>query len=425
MTATPTTDERRLSDVDISSTAFWNLPFDRRDEAFATLRREAPVSWHPSLEVAGMPPEIHGEPGYWAVVKAHDISYVSRNHELFSSDARTFWGINFRPNHPDFKMAPHFLEMDPPDHTYYRKILSSAFKPSAVRRLTDKIEQRAEEIVAGVVGAGEIDFVTEVAAKLPMLTVADMIGVPDELSHAFAEAGDKAIGARDPDINPDVDPLEFLIQQLGVLREIGLEVIADRRKNPQDDVATALALAEIDGKPLSDDEIQSVMLLLSVAGNDTTKQTTAHTVLQLWRNPEQRAWLAEDFDGRIDRSIDEFIRHASPVLEFARTATRDTELNGQSIAAGDKLVMFYCSANRDEDEFADAHRFDLSREPHPHSGFGGGGIHFCLGAAVGRSQLSAMFRRILTKLPDMEVGEPELLQSEFIHGIRRLQVRIP
>ncbi|MEU6270585.1 cytochrome P450 [Saccharopolyspora shandongensis] len=420
---TATVPARPYHDVDISSAAFWRLPFEQRDSSFAQLRREAPVSWHPPMEVPGLPPEVHGEPGFWALVRAREIAFASENHELFSSDSHRYWGVSFRPRDP--KPAPTFLEMDPPEHKRYRRIMSGAFTPRAVRRLSEKIEQRAEEIVERVIGAGEIDFVREVASKLPMLTVADMLGVPGSLAEEFAEAGDKAMGANDPAIAGDADPQQFFQDQLVILREIGLELIRERRANPRDDLATALALADFDGRHLTDDEIESVMLLLSVAGNDTTKQTTSHTVVQLWRNPDQKAWLTEDFEGRIDRSIEEFVRHASPVIEFARTATQDVEIAGQVIPAGDKVVLFYASANRDDAEYEDPDRFDLTRPPHPHAGFGGGGVHYCLGNHLGRAQLKALFRQLLTKLPNMEVGEPEPLVSEFIHGIRRLPVRIP
>ena len=412
-------------EVDISSAAFWKLPFAEREKSFARLRREAPVSWHAPMEVAGIPPEVHGEPGFWALVRARDIAFASQNHELFSSDSQRYWGVGLKPRDPAAIPAPTFLEMDPPLHTRYRRIMSSGFTPKSVRRLSAQIEERAEAIVDRVVGAGEIDFVREVSSKLPMLTVADMVGVPAELADEFAEAGDKAMGAGDPAISGDADPEQFYFDQLAVLREIGVELVKKRRANPADDIATALALAEFDGQHLTDDEIESVMLLLSVAGNDTTKQTTSHSVYQLWRSPDQKAWLSEDFEGRIAPSIEEFIRHASPVVEFARTATADVEVAGQVIPAGDKVVLFYASANRDETEFAEPDRFDLTRPPHPHTGFGGGGVHFCLGNGVGKAQLKALFRQILTKLPNMEVGEPEYLQSEFIHGVRRLPVRIP
>lgn len=413
------------TDKDLSSSEFWTRPFEHRDETFAWLRRNAPVSWHRPLDTPDVTPEVHGEAGFWAIVGADDIQFASQNHQLFSSDQAKYGAVVFRPVNPAVLSEPNFVAMDPPQHTRYRKIMSAGFTPKAVSRLSDKINERAVQIVDRVIGAGEIDFVTEVSAKLPMMTIADMVGVPDSLMDSFAQAANNFEGARDPEINGGADPLQFALEQVAVLREITLDLVGYRRKNPADDIATALALADFEGRPLSDDEIVSMMRALSIAGNDTTKQTTTHAVAQLWKNPDQKSWLMEDFDGRIAGSVEEFIRHTSPVMSFARTATENIELGGQEISAGDKVVLFYCSGNRDESRFSDPHRFDLARERSPHIGFGGGGVHYCLGNGVAKAQLRALFSQILTKLPHMEVGEPDILHSEFINGIRRLPVRIP
>jgi cytochrome P450 len=416
------TEHPMTTDKDISSEAFWRQTFDERDGTFSWLRKNTPVSWHRPLEDPELSPDVHGEAGFWAVVRAADIQYVSQNNELFSSEIGS---VMVRPRHPDFMPPPTFLEMDPPRHTPYRRIMSAAFTPKGVARLSDKINQRAAQIVDRVVGAGKIDFVTEVSARLPMLTIADMVGVPDSLSDTFAEAGDKFIGARDPEIlPPGVTPNDFVLEQMGVLRQIGVDLVNYRREHPSSDIATALANAELDGNKLTDEDITSVMLLLSVAGNDTTKQTTTSTLISLDRNPDQRAWLTEDFEARINASIEEFIRHASPVIEFIRTATQDTELGGQKITKGDKVTIFYCSGNRDESVFEDPSRFKLARPQRPHVGFGGGGVHFCLGNGIAKAQLRALFSNILTKLPNIEVGEPEYLYSEFINGVRHLPVTI-
>jgi len=418
------TEHPLTTDKDISSFDFWRQPFRQRDVTFGWLRANAPVSWHKPLEHDGLPPEVHREAGFWAVTRAEDIKRVSQDHETFSS---AIGGVMLNPRNPSIIVPPTFLAMDPPEQTRYRKIMSAAFTPRAVAKLIDKIDERARQITKRVVGAGDIDFVTEVSAKLPMLTVADMVGVPESLVETFAHAGDNVVGLRDPGIlPPGTTPLAYGIEQLGVLQGIGLELVRHRRKHPAEDIATALATAEFDGKRLTDAEIGAVMLLLSVAGNDTTKQTTTWTALSLDHHPDQRAWLQEDFDGRIMGAIEEFVRHASPVIEFARTATQDVELGGQQIAAGDKVVIFYCSGNRDETVFPDPHRFDLTRPRTGHVGFGGGGVHFCLGSGIAKAQLRALFREILANLPDMQVtGEPEYLYSDFINGIKRLPVRIP
>ena len=414
------------TDKDLSSRDFWSLPFLQRDETFAWLRRHAPVSWHPPLEIPGLPPEVHGEAGFWAVVRAADVAFVSQNHQLFSSDRMRYGSPTLPPRPQELNMQrATFMGMDPPQHTRYRQVFSKYFTPKGVGRLKDKFLERTEQIVDRVAGAGEIDFVKEVSAKLPMRTIADLVGVPEESVEAFAEAGDNFVSANDPEVVAGANPLEFAMKQMAVLREIGVQLVAERRKKPAEDLATALAFAELDGRRLDDDDVEAIMLLLSVAGNDTTKQTTTHSVVQLWRNPAQKAWLMEDYEGRIGAAIEEFLRYATPVMDFARTATEDVKLGGQLIEAGDKVGVFYCSSNRDESLFPDPHRFDLARPKTAHQAFGGGGVHFCLGNVVAKAQLRALFRQILTKLPDMEVGEPEMLQSDQFNAVRRLPVRIP
>ncbi|SOD72149.1 cytochrome P450 [Jatrophihabitans sp. GAS493] len=424
------------TEEDISSPSFWAQTFDERDETFARLRGDAPVSWHPPFVDPLVPPEVHGEVGFWAVTRAADIKHVSMNNEQFSSqtlvEAATKPGSNepsltyyhpvpLKPQHPDLDQPPTFLEMDPPQHTQYRQAISRAFTPRYIRLMEEKIHKRAAEIVGRVAGAGDFDFVAEVSGRLPMLTIADMLGVPDSLSEDFARAANNFIGASDPDIlPPGADPLAFTFEQITIVREIGIDLVHSRRKHPAEDVLSSLATYTVDGQPLSDDEISAMLLLLAVAGNDTTKQTTSHTALALDRNPEQRAWLAADFDARIGRSLDEFLRYASPVLEFGRMATEDVVLGGQQVSRGDKVVMFYCSGNRDESLFADPGRFDLQREQHPNVAFGGGGVHYCLGSNLAKMQLRAIFAELLTKLPGLGIGDPEYLASEFIHGIRKL-----
>jgi cytochrome P450 len=410
------------TNMDISSEAFWLKPFEERDLTFEWLRRNAPVSWHLPLEDSELPQEVHKQTGFWAVVRAEDITYVSQNHELFSSE---IGATSLRPASPNFYREPTFLNMDPPRHTAYRKVLSAAFTPKAVAKLSEKIQQRAEQIVDRVVGAGDIDFVAEVSSKLPMLTVADLVGVPENLVEAFAKAGDDIVSARSlGEIPAGMKFEDFARDRMMFLYGIGAELAALRRKSPADDIVTSLVEADFDGHKLTDGDIGSMMLLLSVAGNDTTKQTTSRTVIQLDRNPDQRDWLAEDFDARIVNSIEEFVRHASPVMQFARTAMVDTEIAGTPITAGDKVGMFYASGNYDESVFPDPHRFDLSRPRTPHVGFGGGGVHYCLGNGVAKAQLRALFGQILTKLPRIEIGEPEYLHSEFINGVVRLPARI-
>jgi cytochrome P450 len=188
---------------------------------------------------------------------------------------------------------------------------------------------------------------------------------------------------------------------------------------------TSIVQAEVDGQRLTDEQIGAFMILLSTAGNDTTKQTTSHTVLALSRHPDQRRWLMADWDGRITRAVEEFVRWATPVMDFSRTAAVDTEIRGTTIRAGEKVGLFYCSGNRDESVFDRPHEFDLTRTPNPHVGFGGGGIHYCLGHSVAKTQLRSLFAQLLDRIPDIEIGEPEYLANSFVHGIARLPASIP
>jgi cytochrome P450 len=427
MSAPRTRPHPYTTDRDISSVAFWDRDFEERDRTFGWLREHAPVSWHPPLEVPGLPPEVHGEAGFWALVRAAEVGYAAQHHELFSSDQERYGSVMFKPTVPELLLPPTFMAMDPPRQTQYRNFLKSAFTPRAIARLTGLIDGRAGQVVRRLAELpGEVDFAAQVASRLPLTTLADLIGVVDSQFDTFVETAGKWVGTQDPEVTAGADPVAFAVEQMTVLREIGLDTVRYRRSHPADDIASALAQAEIDGRPLTEDEITSILLLLTVAGYDTTMQTISHTTVQLWRNPEQKAWLAVDFDARIGGAVEEFVRHASPVLDFARTAIADVELAGQRIRAGDKVVLFYCSANRDEAVFTDPHRFDLSRPRNRHYAFGGG-VHYCLGSGVAKAELSCLFRHLLAELPDLQVGEPEpqVRHREFIHGIRHLPVRVP
>ncbi|RKS86743.1 cytochrome P450 [Microbacterium sp. AG790] len=408
------------TDIDISSLAFWSKPFDVREESFRRLRHEAPVSWHEPFEVPGY--DTHGEQGFWALARAEDITAVSLDNETFVSR----FGVSIAPSPLEIQqLASFFLAMDPPQHSIYRRLVGASFTPKAIARLTDKIAERARDIVARVRGAGDIDFVEDVAALLPMMTVCDLIGIPEEQQQAVRHAADAFVSDSDPVELPEgMTSVTYRLSQAFFLHQVGAELAAHRRRHPSDDLMTDLVQGEVDGKRLTDEEIGAFMVLMSVAGNDTTKQTTTRTVMSLDANPDQRDWLMEDFDGRINGSIEEFVRHASPVMTFARTATRDTEIRGVPIAEGDKVGLLYCSGNRDETVFDDPARFDLRRGRSPHVGFGGGGVHYCLGNGVAKTQLRAIFNELLNNTDGIEVGEPDFLVGNFINGVKHLPARV-
>ncbi|WP_275572370.1 cytochrome P450 [Mycolicibacterium vanbaalenii] len=416
MTA-PSLHEREHSAIDITSHDFWSRPFAQRDESFARLRAGDGLSWHapfPSL----FPME---EPGYWAVTRRADIAYVSQHPELFTS-AR---GVALDPMPAEVqRFASFFLTMDPPQHTTYRRLISSAFTPRNVRQIEEQIQRNAVAIVDDLVGAGDIDFVADCSARLPMLTIMEMLGVPGADQPAVALAAEKLFSMSDDEYSSLEERAANTLNEIMLLSSTGAELAKFRRAHPGDDLMTGIVNAEVDGQRLTDEEIGAFLILLASAGNDTTKQTTTHAMMALVENPQQRAWLMADFDGRIGAAVEEFVRWSSPVLQFARFATRDTEINGHPVAERDKVGLFYCSANRDEAVFDNPAGFDLSRSPNPHLGFGGGGPHFCLGNQLAKAELRNLFRELLTRLKTVEFGEPDLLHSSFVHGVKRLPAHV-
>jgi cytochrome P450 len=261
-----------------------------------------------------------------------------------------------------------------------------------------------------------------------MWTISEMIGIEPENRKTVADAANAMVGWNDPDFIGDGEPLQVLATALFTLHGAARELAAKRRETPADDVMTALVEAEIEGEMgaegerLTDDQIAAFFVLLCVAGNDTTRQTATHTIKALHDHPDQLELLLDDYDGHIGTAVDEFVRWASPVLTFRRTARVDAQVGGQKIAAGEKVVMFYRSGNQDESVFVEPARFDITRKPNAHVGFGGGGPHFCMGSHLARTQLKALFRELLFRLDDIQVGEPEYLTGNFINGIKRLPV---
>lgn len=406
---------REYSTLDTSGNGFWSLTAAQREETFRRLRDVEPVSWQRPAEGGLMPSE--DDDGYWAVVRYEDIVHVSQNPETFCSGE----GVQLE-NIPEMFLEPtqSFIAMDAPRHTTLRRLVSSAFTPRRVGIIEAQIRAQAARIVDRLLETGDCDFVDAVARRLPMWTIYEMVGLPAEQQDEVALAADTLVSSNDAEVQDGREPLEVVNDAVMVLMAAGLDLAEDRRANPRDDLMSALASAEIDGDRLTDEEISAFFVLLSVAGNDTTRNTIAHTMKALCDNPDQRAWLAEDLDGRLGTAVEEMVRWATPVMTFKRTATRDTEIAGVPVAAGEKVVMMYPSGNRDERVFADPMRFDLSRTPNRHLGFGGGGPHYCLGHMLAKTQLRAIFGELLTRVPGLQVGEPQYLLSNFVHGVKSM-----
>jgi len=291
-----------------------------------------------------------------------------------------------------------------------------------LKQVEDSVQRSAAAIVDDVIALGECDFVTEVAAKLPLKIICDMMGVPESDYETVFTRSNVILGAGDPEYTPEgTDIVGALLTAGYELSEMVKELGKYRRENPTDDLTSALVNASVDGEQLTDEELGSFFILLVVAGNETTRNAISHGLEQLTLHPDQRAIWAADFDGVAPTAVEEIVRWASPVIFMRRTATRDAELGGKAIKTGDKFLLYYASANRDEAVFDDPYRFDLRRTPNDHVGFGGPGPHFCLGAHLARREITVMYRELFRRVPDIEMTEdPSRLLSSFINGIKHL-----
>ena len=327
--------------------------------------------------------------GFWAVVRHADLVEVTRRPgDFLSGKGITFESLPLEV----LDAAQGFIAMDPPRHTKIRRLMAAAFTPKQLARIDEHIVANSRSIVDNIAGKGEVNFVTDVAALVPMHNICDMVGIPTEHRRTIAYESQFADGWRDPRLLQGAEPLARVFQTVTTIHGIAHELIAARRSKPENDLMTAMVQAEVDGERLTDDDISSIFALLIIAGNDTTRQSISHGLKALTDFPDQRAWLLEDLDARLPLAIEEIIRWATPIMTFRRTAARDTELGGHHVTEGYKVIMFYSSANMDTEVFDHPERLDLSRSPNKHVAFGGGGIHHCLGAQLARRQLAATFR---------------------------------
>ncbi len=383
--------------------------------------RAVPPTFH-AEEASEVPDLIPTGPGCWVVTRHEDILAMSKQPHLFSSAS----GVTIIDTPSEFtEFFSSMIAMDDPRHARLRKLVSAGFTPRMLAKLTDGVQIQAASIVDQIAEAGRCDFVVDVAARLPLKIVCDLMGIPDSQLDFVFEQSNVILGAGDPEYVPDrTDVLTAILEAGGGLAELMKDVAESKTGGHSDDLTTMLVNAEVDGEKLSFAEIASFFILLVVAGNETTRNAIGWGLKFLTDNPEQKAIWAADFDGVSGGAVEEIVRLASPVTYMRRTATEDVVVGGQEIAAGDKLAMFYLAANRDEDVFVDPLRFDVLRDPNPHLGFGGPGPHFCLGAHLARREISVMFRELFDRLPDIEaVDEPALLASSFIHGVKHLEAR--
>ncbi|MBD2891926.1 cytochrome P450 [Actinomadura sp. RB99] len=383
-------------------------------EQLAWLREHDPVHWH------------HGDPDrdyppFWAVTRHADVVHVSRHPEIFSSYERLALFDEPAEEHLALQRLM-MLNQDPPEHTRKRGIVNRGFTPRAIGALADHIREICRGLVEETVARGEeADFVRDLAAPLPLYVICELLGAPPEDREKIFTWSNTLIGGDDPEFQRTPEEGQEAATQLYAYANV---LAADRRENPRDDIVTRLLQPDADGQVLDGDEFELFVMLLSVAGNETTRNAATGGMLALLEHPEQWARL------RADRSLvrtaaDEIVRWVTPVNLFRRTAVRDTELGGRKISAGDKVVVFYSSANRDGAVFADPYAFDVGRDPNPHLGFGGGGPHFCLGSHLARLELSVLFETLLDTVPNIELGgNVRRLRSSFINGIKEMPVRV-
>jgi cytochrome P450 len=407
-----------VDEINLSDVMFWARPLEEREGAFATLRRERPISFHEEPYFEGLP--FPKGPGYWALTRYDDILTVSRQPELFCSGK----GANIGDLPPDFnEFFGSMINMDDPRHARLRRIVSRGFTPRMIQQAEENVRRTAQQIVDDVIDRGECDFVTEIAAALPLKIICDMMGIPDSQYKFVFDRTNVILGAGDPEyVSNPLEIVPMLLQSGAELAQLVQELAQLRRDKPTDDLTSALVNAEVDGEKLTDQELGSFFVLLVVAGNETTRNAISHGMKALCDYPEQRARWAQNFDEMAPTAVEEIVRWATPVIHFRRTATRDTELSGQKIKEGEKVVLWYCSGNRDEKIFENPFKFDVGREGNEHVGFGGPGPHFCLGAHLARREITVMFRELFERLPDLQiVGAPDKLLSFFIHGIKRMK----
>jgi cholest-4-en-3-one 26-monooxygenase len=377
---------------------------------FKRLRAECPVYWNRM-----------GDGGFWSILKYQDVFDVSLDTKTFSA-ARA--GVILRDDRPeDFEVQKGLLvNRDPPDHTKHRRLVSLGFSGKMIRNLEGHVREITREILDEVAPLGRCDFVDRIAAELPLQVIVELVGVPKADRRKVLDWTNNMVGFDDPEYAggaPEVGRIAA-----AELFMYANELAEERERNPKDDLVSVLMQAEVDGERLSRADFSSFFMLLLVAGNETTRNLISGGMLALIEHPEERARLLAD-RSLLPSAIEEMLRWVSPVNVFRRTATRDTEIRGQKIREGEKVALFYSSANRDEEAFENPERFDITRDPNDHLAFGIG-PHFCLGANLARLEIRVMFEELLQRLPDVELdGEPERLRSYFLNGIKRMPVRYP
>jgi cholest-4-en-3-one 26-monooxygenase len=399
-------DDVDFADIDLTDSK--NFVEGVPHEWFRFLRKNAPVWWHE---------EIDG-PGFWAVTSYDECNVVNRDYEHFSSarKATFIWEL------PDEALAQQqlvMLNMDPPLHTRYRRLVNKGFTPRMVAQLHDRIHAATDSIIDNVIERGEADFVTDIAAELPLVVIAELLGVPNEDRHKMFDWSNRMVGNQDAEYQNAEEAAQLASMELYAYAS---ELFGHKRADPHDDLMSVLTGVEVEGEKLSDFELELFFLLLTVAGNETTRNLISGAMVAFFDHPDQWELLRSD-RSLLSTAVEEMLRFVTPVMNFRRQSTGRVQLGSQMIEEDAKVVFFHISANRDEAVFERPQQFDITRRPNPHIAFGGGGPHFCLGANLARMEIRVVFEHLLDRMPDLRLaGDVQRLQSQFINGVKHIPV---
>jgi len=409
-----------LDEIDLSQIEFWELPWSEREGAFQTLRQERPIAFFEEPAIAAGDFELPAGPGYYALTKHRDVAEASRHPEVFLSGPGATSIMDLPPEFVEYFNG--MISTDSPKHARLRRIVSNAFNPRRVKSIEDSIESLARDMVDNAAASGTGDFINDIAAPFPLRIICDMMGLPPSEDQTVLNCSNIILSGGDPDVIPEGDDVIAALLGAGeTLTGLMQELGKYRVDNPIDDITSALVNAEIEEEKLTHQELASFFILLVTAGNETTRTAIAHALNLFTENPDQKQILIEDYDGNAKTGIDEIVRYASPVIWMRRTLATDYTLSGKDLKAGDKVILYYSSANRDEDVFDNPFDFDVRRTPNDHFGFGAPGPHFCLGAHLARREITVMFRELLSRYPNVHATTPPaMLRSNFVNGIKRL-----
>ncbi|MFE3170598.1 cytochrome P450 [Amycolatopsis sp. NPDC059090] len=405
------------TDFSLSDMEFWEKPLPERAEAFARLRALPEPAFFAEASYGLIPPG----PGYYAFVRHADVAAASRNSSVFASTPSAISREDLPAEFNEYFGS--MINMDDPQHANIRRIVSRAFAPRVLERIRHQVEKACRKIVDDLQDTGPCDFVSTVAAPLPLRAICDMLGVPEQDRPTVLELTSTIVGGLDPELlGEDAEEKAKRLLAAGkAMHDLAADLAAARRRFPADDLTSALVNANVDGEALTDQQLGAFFTLLAIAGNETTRNALSHALLLLTDNPAQRDLLCSDLDLHLPGAAEEVVRLATPVTWMRRTLASDYRMGEREYRRGDKVLLFYWAANRDERVFDEPERFDITRRPNHHVGYGGAGAHFCLGAQLARTEITLLMRELLSRVPDIHAdGEPDRLRSSFLNGVKRL-----